>query len=40
MEELVHIYEATGDTVNAEKYRKKIGIINRNLEEEKADLLN
>ena len=39
MEELVHLYEATGDAVNAEKYRKKIGIINRNLEEEKSDNL-
>lgn len=28
MDELVHLYEATGDTVNAEKYRKKIAIIN------------
>ena len=27
MEELVHIYEATGDAVNAEKYRKKIQIV-------------
>ena len=40
MEELVHIYEATGDTVNAAKYRNKIGIINRNLEEEKAGMLS
>ena len=40
MDELVHLYEATGDTVNAAKYRNKIGIINRNLEEEKTDLLN
>jgi tetratricopeptide (TPR) repeat protein len=39
MEELVHLYEAIGDAVNAEKYRKKIGIINRNLEEEKTDNL-
>ena len=37
MEELVHIYEATGDTVNAAKYRNKIGIINRNLEEENTE---
>ena len=28
MEELVHLYEATGDAVNATKYRKKIEIIN------------
>ena len=35
MEELTHLYEATGDSVNAEKYRKKIGIVNRNLEDEK-----
>ncbi len=40
MDELVHLYEATGDTANAAKYRNKIGIINRNLEEEKADILN
>ena len=40
MEELVNLYEATGDAVNAAKYRNKIGIINRNLEEEKADMLN
>ena len=37
MEELAAIYEATGDAVNASKYRKKIGIINKNLEEERTD---
>ena len=39
MEELAHIYEATGDTANAAKYINKIGIINRNLEEEDKDNL-
>ena len=39
MEELVHLYEAIGDTVNVAKYRNKIGIINRNFEEEKSDKL-
>ena len=37
MDELVHLYEAIGDTVNAAKYRNKIGIVRRNLEEEKSD---
>ena len=36
MEELVHIYEATGDTVNAAKYRNKIGIVNSNRAAEDA----
>ena len=34
MNELVHLYEATGDAVNAAKYRNKIGIVNSNREEE------
>ena len=34
MDELVHLYEATGDKENAAKYRKKIGIVNSNREEE------
>ena len=34
MDELVHLYEATGDTENAAKYRKKIDIVNSNREEE------
>lgn len=34
MDELVHIYEATGDAENASKYRKKIDIVNSNREEE------
>ena len=37
MEELAAIYEAIGDAVNASKYRKKIEIINKNLEEERTD---
>ena len=37
MDELVHLYEAIGDTANATKYRNKIGIVRRNLEEEKSD---
>ena len=38
MDELAQLYEATGDAVNAAKYRNKIGIVSRNLEEEKADI--
>ena len=38
MEELVHLYEALGDAENAAKYRTKIGIVNRNREDE--SLLN
>ena len=34
MEELAGIYEAIGDTVNAAKYRGKIGIVIKNREEE------
>ena len=34
MEELVHLYEATGDSVNATKYRKKIEIVRSNAEDE------
>ena len=34
MDELVHLYEATGDKENAAKYRNKIGIVNSNREEE------
>jgi len=34
MDELVHLYEAVGDTENASKYRKKIGIVNSNREAE------
>lgn len=34
MDELVHLYEAIGDTANAVKYRNKIGIVNNNREEE------
>ena len=34
MDELVHLYEAIGDTANAAKYRNKIGIVNNNREEE------
>ena len=40
MEELANLYEATGDAENAAKYRNKIGIVGRNLEAEKADMLN
>ena len=40
MEELTNLYEATGDAENAAKYRNKIGIVGRNLEAEKADMLN
>ena len=40
MEELANLYEATGDAENAAKYRNKIGIVSRNLEAEKADMLN
>ena len=32
MEELVQLYEAAGDEVNAAKYRNKIGIVNTNRE--------
>ena len=38
MEELVHLYEATGDSVNAAKYRNKIGIVNSNRAEEDKNL--
>ncbi len=34
MDELVHLYEATGDAENAAKYRKKIDIVKSNREEE------
>ena len=34
MDELVHLYEATGDAENASKYRNKIGIVNNNRKEE------
>ena len=37
MEELVHLYEATGDSANASKYRTKIAIVNSNIEKESAD---
>lgn len=37
MDELAQLYEAAGDQVNALKYRNKIALIHRNLEEEKAD---
>ena len=38
MDELVHLYEATGDKENAAKYRNKIGIVNSNREEENGDI--
>ena len=34
MEELANVYEAVGDTVNAAKYRNKIGIINSNRKQD------
>jgi hypothetical protein len=34
MEELANVYDAVGDTVNAAKYRNKIGIINSNREQD------
>ena len=37
MKELVQLYEATGDEVNADKYRKKIQIVGMNIEAEGAD---
>lgn len=37
MDELAQLYEAAGDQVNALKYRNKIALIHRNLEEERAD---
>ena len=37
MEELVDSYEELGDIENADKYRKKIKVIERNLEEERAE---
>jgi len=37
MKELVSLYEATGDDENAEKYKRKIGIVQNNLAEEAAE---
>lgn len=37
MEELVNLYEATGDTENARKYRTKIQIVRSNEEQERAE---
>lgn len=36
MQELVALYDAVGDTVNSEKYSKKIEIVQNNIEDEKA----
>ncbi|MBR0307445.1 MAG: tetratricopeptide repeat protein [Mogibacterium sp.] len=36
MDELAQLYEAAGDTINALKYRNKIALIHRNLEEERS----
>lgn len=37
MDELAQLYEAAGDQANALKYRNKIALIHRNIEEEKAE---
>ena len=37
MDELAQLYEAAGDQVNALKYRNKIALVHRNLEEERRD---
>ena len=37
MDELAQLYEAAGDQVNALKYRNKIALVHRNIEEEKRD---
>ena len=37
MDELAQLYEAAGDNVNALKYRNKIALVHRNLEEERRD---
>ena len=37
MEELVEIYEAVGNDEKAEKYRNKISLVRRNMEEERAE---
>lgn len=37
MDELAQLYEAAGDQVNALKYRNKIALVHRNIEEERRD---
>ncbi len=37
MEELVELYDAVGDSENREKYSSKIKVVQRNLEEERAE---